>query len=526
MTDPIYNPPSFFGPNAIKLPSQYRSIKVLGAGSYGEVVKCWKKDINQPVAVKIPLHADDNGKEIPMMQELMRLKADQHNIIKFLGWFNTRCGKALVFEMCDISIMDYILKTDCAPMRLSDISTIIKQLAEALKALKRFGVIHNDLKLDNIMMVNHRIRPFKVKLIDFGLALPTSEAKQGMDLLTINSSPEMILDLPFSEAIDMWSLGCAMATMIIGDYLLFGSNAYEAMHYNVEILGQPPDHLLDDGLKTENYFTRTESNSWRLKLRLEENNKNEAVERGQCIDLLEAMLEMDQAKRITPSEVLSHPFIDKGHQSSCGKKKVSEVISFGPKTRLPNVRVQPAAPENTLLMEDEESAETALEKDATISIHQEHHSPASLTVLPSGVILVQPAAPENTLLMEDEESAETALEKDATVSIHQEHHSPASLTVLPSGVILVQPAAPENTLLMEDEESAVRLQAETESSTVEVADSDTWTCQDSTSCDDTGTQQKKKKKKNCVRPFFSWMRKTFASCCTAMDDGDMTSEAL
>lgn len=64
MTDPIYNPPSFFGPNAIKLPSQYRSIKVLGAGSYGEVVKCWKKDINQPVAVKIPLHADDNGKEV------------------------------------------------------------------------------------------------------------------------------------------------------------------------------------------------------------------------------------------------------------------------------------------------------------------------------------------------------------------------------------------------------------------------------------------------------------------------------
>ncbi|KAL7407166.1 hypothetical protein ABVT39_004284 [Epinephelus coioides] len=518
MTDPIYNPPSFFGLN-IEFPSQYRPIKLLGAGSYGKVVKCWEKDINQPVAVKIPLYANDNGKEILMMQELMRLKADQHNIIKFLGWFNMRCGKARVFEICDISIMDYILKTNCAPMQLSDISTIIKQLAEALKALKRFGVIHNDLKLDNIMMVNHRIQPFKVKLIDFGLALPTSEAKQGMHLLTINSSPEIILDLPFSEAIDMWSLGCVMATMIIGDYLLFGENAYEAMHYNVEILGQPPDRLLDDGLKTENYFTRTESNSWRLKtlneyfgensqrpyspspcsslddlrqLRLEENNKNEAVERGQCIDLLEAMLEMDQAERITPSVIL----------------------------------VQPAAPENTIRMEDEESAETALEKDATVSIHQEHHSPTSLTVLPSGVILVQPAAPENTLLMEDEESTETALEKDATVSIHQEHHSPASLTVLPSGVILVQPAAPESTLLMEDEESAVRLQAETESSSVEVADSDTWTCQDSTSCDDTGTQQKKKKKKNCVRRFFSWMRKTFTSCCTAMDDGDMTSEAL
>ncbi|XP_078030145.1 uncharacterized protein LOC117271291 isoform X2 [Epinephelus lanceolatus] len=78
-----------------------------------------------------------------------------------------------------------------------------------------------------------------------------------------------------------------------------------------------------------------------------------------------------------------------------------------------------------------------------------HHSPSSFPST-SGVILVQPAAPENTLQMEDEESAvslKTHMEKSrsAWTSIHPDHHRPASSpTVLPSGVILVQPAAAEN----------------------------------------------------------------------------------
>ncbi|XP_059214849.1 homeodomain-interacting protein kinase 2-like [Centropristis striata] len=105
----------------------------------------------------------------------------------------------------------------------------------------------------------------------------------------------------------------------------------------------PPDHLLDKGQKTARYFTKTECNSWRLKthqeywqdcphrqyqtevclsldklrlMRLERKNKSEAVERKQCIDLLEAMLNLDEAERITPIGILTHPFIAKGQKRS------------------------------------------------------------------------------------------------------------------------------------------------------------------------------------------------------------------
>ena len=52
------------------------------------------------------------------------------------------------------------------------------QLATTLQALKGIGLIHADIKLENIMLVNQQEQPLKVKLIDFGLAVPVSEAKR------------------------------------------------------------------------------------------------------------------------------------------------------------------------------------------------------------------------------------------------------------------------------------------------------------------------------------------------------------
>ena len=46
-------------------------------------------------------------------------------------------------------------------------------------------------------------------------------------------------------------------------------------------------------------------------MRLEGKNNAEAIEREQCVELLKAMLEIDPDERITPREVLTHPFITK-----------------------------------------------------------------------------------------------------------------------------------------------------------------------------------------------------------------------
>ena len=61
-----------------------------------------------------------------------------------------------------------------------DTSSLSLQLLTAFDALKGIGVVHTDLKPDNIMLVNHQDEPFRVKLIDFGLSCTTSEMMHGM----------------------------------------------------------------------------------------------------------------------------------------------------------------------------------------------------------------------------------------------------------------------------------------------------------------------------------------------------------
>lgn len=162
--------------------------------------------------------------QVHLMKFLQNHKLDEHNIVKFFGWFQIRnyawyhtqnkFRKVLVFEMLDMTLKDYCMQA--SPLPLRDIRSIIQQVwlqynhiksktlnsvslklcyilwifllvgylqvATAMEALKRVGVIHTDLHLNNIMLVDHRSTPLRVKLIDFGFAIPESEAKPGMTL--------------------------------------------------------------------------------------------------------------------------------------------------------------------------------------------------------------------------------------------------------------------------------------------------------------------------------------------------------
>lgn len=56
------------------------------------------------------------------------------------------------------------------------------QLLEALDALKVLGILHTDIKPDNVMFVNVQDQLLRVKLIDFGAAIPASKVQLGMGL--------------------------------------------------------------------------------------------------------------------------------------------------------------------------------------------------------------------------------------------------------------------------------------------------------------------------------------------------------
>ena len=82
------------------------------------------------------------------------------------------------------------------------------------------------------MLVEPLRQPYRVKVIDFGSASHVSKAVCNTYLQSrYYRAPEIILGLPFSEAIDMWSLGCVIAELFLGWPLYPGSSEYDQVSF-------------------------------------------------------------------------------------------------------------------------------------------------------------------------------------------------------------------------------------------------------------------------------------------------------
>uniref|UniRef100_A0A669E274 Protein kinase domain-containing protein n=1 Tax=Oreochromis niloticus TaxID=8128 RepID=A0A669E274_ORENI len=251
----------------------------LGEGSFGVVTRCRDTKNNQTVAIKVnksdPEILQQAKQEIFILEQLQRLDPDR--------WDRNNQG---------------------LPIR--ELRPILHQLANALFHLGSVGIVHADLKPVNIMVVNRHESPVKVKLIDFGIACNTSAVIAGGAVGTIGyCAPEIMLGTPYDEAIDMWSLGLVAVELATGLPLYPGEDDYDVLKFIIETQGQLPDHLLESGLYTDCYF-------------IEDKYNEQRPENGQplFVRLIKQMLALDANQRITPSEVLKHPFFDTGLSKS------------------------------------------------------------------------------------------------------------------------------------------------------------------------------------------------------------------
>ncbi|XP_034548404.1 homeodomain-interacting protein kinase 1-like isoform X1 [Notolabrus celidotus] len=323
--------------------SSYLVQDFIGKGCFGKVAKSVNLFTGKDVALKIITSEDSRAskRELKMLEAIRCLDPIKTNVVHFLETFEHRGLTCLAFEKLDRNLFQLLMDRHENPLSLNEIRPIAHQLLTAFDALKGIGVIHADLKLDNIMLVNHQNQPFRVKLIDFGLSLHTSEVRPGLKAQGIGyRAPEVILGLPFTEAIDMWSLGCVLAVLYLSCHLFGVLCEYQQMRNIVDVLGQPADHLLDAGSFTDKFFKLNrhyDYPKWWLKTPMEYklttglepkeceralNHLDEIVtivpEIKECIELedkraflslLKCLLQTDHEQRISPDKALKHPFI-------------------------------------------------------------------------------------------------------------------------------------------------------------------------------------------------------------------------
>ncbi|KAK7884520.1 hypothetical protein WMY93_027643 [Mugilogobius chulae] len=305
----------------------YIVLEVLGEGSFGTVAKCIHTQTLEVVAIKALKPRSNVNNEVEMLREVRASQPDKYNIVRFIEYFSDQDSKCIAFETLDKSLYQFIEDRN-RTLSLSELRPITQQLLVAFDSLKTAGIMHADLKPDNVMLVNHSHQPFKVKLIDFGLAGFTKfmnfhKTFQPCEFRAL----EATLGYKVTEAIDMWSLGCTLGVCFTGSLLFSDDSAYNNVRSIVKLLGLPNSKVLLEGEKAKKFFTATDDmNEWRLKSPAEYraaeehlfnwrkvHNNAEHRDRTAFADLMKKLLDLDPDTRITPREALHHPFVTMEH---------------------------------------------------------------------------------------------------------------------------------------------------------------------------------------------------------------------
>lgn len=146
------------------------------------------------------------------------MKMCQHpNIIKLLDIFENSDNYFIVIEYMEgKDLFDYIQKRSFI-LTETRVKQLVCQLIIATRYIHDFGIVHRDLKLENIMMsdVTNNAKP---KLVDFGLARiisPNETANEPFGTLGY-VAPEVLKKKPYSFSCDVWSIGCIMHALLTG----------------------------------------------------------------------------------------------------------------------------------------------------------------------------------------------------------------------------------------------------------------------------------------------------------------------
>lgn len=147
--------------------------------------------------------------------------------------------------MLSLNLYELLKNTQFGGVSLNLIRKFGKQVLKALEFLAKSDVdiIHCDLKPENILL--RHPKKSGVKVIDFGSSCRSNKRMYSYIQSRFYRSPEVMLGLPYTVAIDMWSLGCILAEMHTGEPIFSGSDQFDQMQKIVKLLGMVPSSMLE-----------------------------------------------------------------------------------------------------------------------------------------------------------------------------------------------------------------------------------------------------------------------------------------
>lgn len=327
--------------------------KLIGKGSFGQVVKAYDRLDQTYYAIKIIKNRkafSQQGKVEICLLNLLRTRdpLDQYGTVTLKTHFEWQGHLCLVFELLGQNLYEVLRRTSYEGLSLSIVRIIAHQILMTLNYLSSsdLNIIHCDLKPENILLCWGE--KWMVKMVDFGSSCQLGKRVYSYIQSRFYRAPEVVLGLEYDLAIDMWSLGCVLMELLTGDPLFCGLNEHDQLCKVVEILGSPPDSMIESSSKCDKFFKRfgdvyvarpspnTHSRSHKRNKAASNPNRAKSLEKLvydsmvehsastrpyhasptslsdqdylYFLDLIRKLLEYQPSRRLKPLQALQHPF--------------------------------------------------------------------------------------------------------------------------------------------------------------------------------------------------------------------------
>ncbi len=208
----------------------------LGRGGFGVVYKARHMTIDRVVAIKVLLATyakrDPSAKERFKREATIAASLDYPNSLRIFDYGETDEGVFyIVMEFLSGRDLTKALRRD-GPMPIPRAIHIIRQVLHALIEAHSRGIVHRDIKPDNVMLVSLAYDPDYVKVMDFGIAKMADAGDQitraGLTLGTPRYMPiEQLKGERLSPATDLYAVGLVLYEMLIGAPAFQGDTAVD-----------------------------------------------------------------------------------------------------------------------------------------------------------------------------------------------------------------------------------------------------------------------------------------------------------
>ena len=310
---------------------RYEVLSILGKGSFGQVCKCLDHKTQETIALKIIKNKSKFHKQGAVEVKVLRHlndhdPEDTQNVARILASFTFRSHLCIIFELLSINLYEFLKLNHFQGLTLSLTRCFAIQLLIALKYTNSHNIIHCDLKPENILLRNPTRAAIKV--IDYGSSCFAPEQIYTYIQSRFYRAPEIMLGIPYTSAIDIWSFGCILLELYTGYPIFPGESENDQMLRIMEILGSPPHSLLQLSSRKKHFFDPED------KPKLVPNSKgkvrvpgsrplNDIIEVNDplFIDIVKMALIWDPRERATAEVLMKHPWISENQSNKKNHRK-------------------------------------------------------------------------------------------------------------------------------------------------------------------------------------------------------------